>query len=199
MIVVTGALGHIGSWLVRELPDHVPDDEIVIIDNMATQRYTALFDLPKNGRYRFIEGDVTEMDLEPVLEGARAVVHLAAITDAATSFEKRGQVERVNFAATKRVAEACAAGESPLFAMSTTSVYGTLKDVVDEDCAPEDLKPQSPYAETKLREGLIKIGAKVVRHGGYMTFQLADVAVSRALFDEILRLISSLRPRPAPT
>ncbi len=52
---------------------------------------------------------------------------------------------------------------------------------------------------TTLREKLIKIGAKVVRHGRYITFQLAEVAVSRALFDQILRLISGLRPRPAPT
>jgi hypothetical protein len=46
---------------------------------------------------------------------------------------------------------------------------------------------------------LVKIGAKVVRNGRYITFQLAEVAESRALFDEILRLISGLRPRPAPT
>ncbi len=52
---------------------------------------------------------------------------------------------------------------------------------------------------TTLREKLIKIGAKVVRHGRYITFQLAEVAVSRALFDQILRLIGGLRPRPAPT
>lgn len=35
---------------------------------------------------------------------------------------------------------------------SSTSVYGTQKEVVDEECSEEDLKPQSPYAETKLRE-----------------------------------------------
>ena len=55
------------------------------------------------------------------------------------------------------------------------------------------------WSLTTLREKLIKIGAKVVRHGRYITFQLAEVAVSRALFDEILRLISGLWPRPAPT
>jgi hypothetical protein len=52
---------------------------------------------------------------------------------------------------------------------------------------------------TTLREKLVKIGAKVVRHGRYITFQMAEVAVSCALFDEILRLISALRPKPAPT
>ena len=151
-IVVTGALGHIGSRLIRELPDHVPDDEIVIIDNMATQRYAALFDLPQSGRYRFIEDDVTKMDLEPVFEGARAVVHLAAITDAASSFDNPDEVERVNFGGTKRVAKACARTGTPLIALSTTSVYGTQKDLVDEECSVDELQPQSPYAESKFRE-----------------------------------------------
>ena len=44
--------------------------------------------------------------------------------------------------------------------------------------------------------GLIKIGTKVVRHRGYLTFQMAEVAVSRGLFAEILGLIGRLRPFP---
>jgi hypothetical protein len=51
---------------------------------------------------------------------------------------------------------------------------------------------------TTLREKLIKIGAKVVRHGGYVTFQLAEVAVPRGLFRKTLRLIDGLRPAPLP-
>ncbi len=47
---------------------------------------------------------------------------------------------------------------------------------------------------TTLREKLIKIDTKVVRHGRYITFQLAEVAVSRARFANILRLIDGLRP-----
>ncbi len=49
-----------------------------------------------------------------------------------------------------------------------------------------------------LREKLVKIGAKVVAHGRYVTFQLAEVAVPRDLFREILRLIDDLRPSPTP-
>ena len=44
---------------------------------------------------------------------------------------------------------------------------------------------------------LVKIGAKVVKHSSYGTFQLAEVAVSRDPFREILRLIDTLRPKPA--
>ncbi len=54
------------------------------------------------------------------------------------------------------------------------------------------------WSLTTLREKLIKIGAKIVRHGRYITFQLAEVAIPRALFAEILRLIDRLRPAPLP-
>ena len=48
-----------------------------------------------------------------------------------------------------------------------------------------------------LREKLVKIGARIVSHGRYVVFQLAEVAVPRALFAEILRRIDRLRPRPS--
>ena len=54
------------------------------------------------------------------------------------------------------------------------------------------------WSLTTLREKLVKIGAKVVRHGRYVTFQLAEVAVSRDLFRKILSLIDDLRRRLAP-
>ena len=51
---------------------------------------------------------------------------------------------------------------------------------------------------TTLREKLIKVGAKIVRYGRYITFQLAEVAIPKSLFANILRLIDDLRRRPAP-
>jgi len=50
-----------------------------------------------------------------------------------------------------------------------------------------------------LRNKLIKIGAKVGQHGRYVTFQLAEAAISGALFAEILRPIDRLRPAPLPS
>ena len=55
-----------------------------------------------------------------------------------------------------------------------------------------------PWSLTSLREKLIKIGAKVVNHARYVTFQMAEVAVSRQTFQEILSLIARLRASPAP-
>ncbi len=51
------------------------------------------------------------------------------------------------------------------------------------------------WSLTTLQEKLIKIGAKVVSHGRYVTFQLAEVAVPRSLFRNILSLIDDLRRR----
>jgi UDP-glucose 4-epimerase len=151
-IVVTGALGHIGSALIRQLPMHFSDAEIVMIDNMMTQRYASLFDLPTIGRYQFIEADVRRIDLRPLIEGAHVVVHLAAITDAAGTFDRAAELEANNFDATTKVAAACQEAGARMILLSSTSVYGTQNALVSEDCAREELKPQSPYATTKLKE-----------------------------------------------
>jgi hypothetical protein len=47
-----------------------------------------------------------------------------------------------------------------------------------------------------VREKLIKIGAKVVSHGRYVTFQMAEMAVSQQMFADILSRIARLRARP---
>jgi hypothetical protein len=59
---------------------------------------------------------------------------------------------------------------------------------------PEAVKQ---WSLTSLKEKLIKIGEKVVSHGRYVILQMAEVAVPKELFQEILRLIDGLRPRLA--
>jgi hypothetical protein len=49
---------------------------------------------------------------------------------------------------------------------------------------------------TTLREKLVKIGARIVRHGRSVVFQMAEVMVSRELFRQILDAIAALRPLP---
>ena len=151
-IVITGALGHIGSGFIREIPAVFPGAEIVMVDNMVTQRYCSLFNLPVEGNYRFVEADVLTADLDSIIDQADVVVQLAAITDAAGSFENKAEVESVNYEATVKVAQACSNAKCPMIHLSSTSVYGTQREVVDEECSDKELQPQSPYAETKLRE-----------------------------------------------
>ena len=163
-IVVTGSIGHIGSYIIRDLGIQFPEAEIVMIDNMMTQRYASLFNLPPLGNYHFIEDDVNSIDLKTVFSGANVVIHLAAITDATGSFDRAEELENNNYQSTVKVANACIETGASLIALSSTSVYGTQNDVVDEDCSEEELQPQSPYATTKLKEE--KLIAKLCKEKG---------------------------------
>lgn len=173
--MVTGALGHIGSRLIRELATARPGATIVMIDNLATERYASLYDLPPAGHYEFIEADILTADLPALLAGAGAVIHLAALTNPAARDERRALMERVNVAGTALVARACLASGSALLFPSTTSVYGVPDGVVAEDCAPAGLRPQSPYAEWKLQseEFLRELG----RHEGlrFVIFRMGTI------------------------
>jgi len=59
-------------------------------------------------------------------------------------------------------------------------------------------EPIKDWSLTSLKEKLIKIGAKVVSYGRYVAFQMAEVAIPRQMFQEILRLIAELRLQPPP-
>ena len=54
----------------------------------------------------------------------------------------------------------------------------------------------SHWSMTTLRDRLVKIGARIVRHGRSITFQMAEVMVPRTLFQQILDAIAALRPAP---
>ncbi len=60
---------------------------------------------------------------------------------------------------------------------------------------PEEV---ADWSLTSLQSRLIKIGARVVRHARKITFQLAEVTVSRSIFGQILDAIRNLKPPPRP-
>jgi UDP-glucose 4-epimerase len=151
-IIITGGLGHIGSRLIRDLPLLLDELEITIIDNLLTQRYTSLFNLPETSKVNFIEADIISHPLTELFQQADSVIHLAAITDAARSFTHPEEMESVNFAASKQVIDTCINTQTSLILLSSTSVYGTEQTEIDEYCSSEELKAQTPYAATKLLE-----------------------------------------------
>lgn len=164
-IVVTGALGHIGSSCITRFNNLFKDLEIIMVDDLSTQRYCSLFNLQNNCRYKFIEKKLQYCDVDSLLENANVMLHLAATTDAAGTADKPELIFNNNLQATKIVAEACLKYKVPLIFPSSTSVYGTQQHLVDETCM--DLKPQSPYADCKIQEEnillqLAKQGLKVV-------------------------------------
>lgn len=140
-ILVTGGLGHIGSALVKKL---APNHSVTVVDNLLTQRYCSLFSF--NEPVNFVEGSFEDVSLD----GIDIVIHLAAITDAASSFGNKEEIEKVNVGDTQSFLKRCRDSGVGLFVFpSSTSVYGVSADVVFED-DDQYLNPQSPYAESKL-------------------------------------------------
>jgi UDP-glucose 4-epimerase len=151
-ILITGGLGHIGSYLIRNLSSQVEVSEIVVVDSLQTQRFSSLFSLPITPRIKFIEKDVMALkkgDLD-ISEPINCVIHLAAMTDASGNIENSSALFNNNLGSTEAMAELCSEMNIPMIFPSSTSVYGSQSDLVDEACT--ELLPQSPYAECKLKE-----------------------------------------------
>lgn len=149
-IVVTGALGHIGSALIRHPPLIRAAEEIVLVDDLSTQRYASVFNLPSGKSYTLQVGDVTDTVTPELLDGCDALVHLAAITEAAASVDRTDWVFENNLRITSYVAQVCRETSTPLVMVSSTSVYTPLGRDVDESSPA--VNPTTPYAQCKLAE-----------------------------------------------
>jgi UDP-glucose 4-epimerase len=150
-VLVTGGCGYIGSALVPILRDEDDVETVTILDDLSASSPRNLLGsgLGAAESIRFRRGDVTEYgDVESAMRGCDTVVHLAAITGAASTHERAEETHRVNYSGTENVLRA--AGklgiENVVFA-SSCNIYGRAASTdIDETTTPD---PLNPYAETK--------------------------------------------------
>jgi UDP-glucose 4-epimerase len=149
-VLVTGGCGYIGSALVPRLVDADAVDRIVVFDSLETGSPRALFGTLADGDcVDFRRGDVREYgDVESATRGVDAVIHLAAITGAASTHDRRDETFAVNYDGTENVLTAAGKFDvdTVVFA-SSCNVYGraTSTDIGEE----VDPDPINPYAEAK--------------------------------------------------
>lgn len=144
-ILITGGCGFIGVNLVRALEEQGGYD-IVVLDNESLGVRANLGDFSG----RFIKGDVTDAAaLREAVDGADAVVHLAAHTRVVDSIEKPEQNFTDNVIGTFRLLEACRAAKVKRFINASTggAILGEAPAPVHEELVPH---PLSPYGASKL-------------------------------------------------
>jgi UDP-glucose 4-epimerase len=149
-VLVTGACGYIGSELLGQLQADAAVDRIVALDNLESGSPQAFFGLLDDG-IEFHRGDVREYgDVEHVMRDVDTVVHLAAITGAASTHDRREETFAVNLEGTENVLKAAGKlGVDHLVLASSCNVYGRATSTdIDESIDPD---PINPYAETKLQ------------------------------------------------
>lgn len=147
--VVTGALGHIGSALIRDEGFLALDEDFILVDNLSTSRYVSLFDLPAR-RFRLVEGPVDAVLTPELIAGSKCLIHLAAIADPGLSAREPEFVFQHNLRTTEHAVRTCETSGVPMIFPSSTSVYGGTSPETLESSGVID--PVSPYAECKLLE-----------------------------------------------
>jgi nucleoside-diphosphate-sugar epimerase len=155
-VLVTGGLGYIGSELVPLLDADDRVDRIAVVDDLSLGSPRSLKGSLSES-VDFQRGDVREYgDVESAMRGCDTVVHLAAITGAASTHDRREETFAVNYDGTENVLTAAGKlGVDNVVLASSCNLYGRAASTdLDETVDPD---PINPYAETKLEsEGLLR-------------------------------------------
>jgi len=172
-ILITGALGHIGSKLVINLKKIKNLKKVYLIDCARSNNLNVLFNLKyKNIKLKFIYGDlINKKILNQIHDKIDVVIHLASITNAEESFKIKKEIFLNNYGIFKNVVDFSIKKKSKLIHLSSTSVYGPQSLIVDEKC--KNLNPKSPYADVKLLEE--KLLQKKRRKLKFVTFRFGTI------------------------
>ena len=150
---MTGAAGFIGSHLVDSLLAR--GDEVVGVDSFVPNypreaKERNLSSARESAAFHLIEGDLTELDLVDLLEGADALVHLAAFTDARGGESDLPEYERLNVDLPRRLLVAAhGAGVGSILLASSSAVYGGAREDGSPSTELDPLEPIAPYGQSK--------------------------------------------------
>jgi len=173
-ILITGCCGHIGSYLVDNIHKIKKIKKCFIVDNFNSTQINSLFNSKKKNNLKFYNLDLTKKSSLSKFNKIDYVVHLASMTNAAGSFNKKNEMYKNNIECMKNIINFCKVKKSKLIHISSTSVYGKQAALVDETCEEKFLKPQSPYAEIKLIEE--RMLQKASKNINYITYRFGTIS-----------------------
>jgi len=173
-LLITGACGHIGSYLAENIHKIKKIKKTILVDNLESNRFCSLFELGKKNKLKFYLRNIEKENSLDDFKNIKYVIHCASMTNAEKSFGKEDLMYKNNIDCLKTVIKFCKKHKAKLFHLSSTSVYGKQTDLVDENCEEKYLKPQSPYADIKLIEE--KMLKKESANLTYNTFRFGTIA-----------------------
>tara|TARA_Y100000590_G_scaffold455693_1_gene604838 strand:- start:1658 stop:2581 length:924 start_codon:yes stop_codon:yes gene_type:complete len=173
-LLITGCCGHIGSYVVENIHKIKKVKKTYIVDNLKSNRFSALFNLNKKNNLKFYLLDLNNKKSLNIFKNIDIVIHCASMTNAEKSFDNEKEMYRNNLNCFETVLRFCKKNKAKLIHISSTSVYGKQAKIVDETCEKKYLKPQSPYAKIKLIEEKILIKNK--NKIKYNTFRFGTIA-----------------------
>ena len=173
-LLITGACGHIGSYLAQNIYKIKKIKKTILVDNLESNRFCSLFKLNKKNKLKFYLRNIENENSLNDFKNIKYVIHCASMTNAEKSFGKEDLMYKNNIDCLKTVIKFCKKNKAKLFHLSSTSVYGKQADLVDENCEEKYLKPQSPYADIKLIEE--KMLKKESKNLTYNTFRFGTIA-----------------------
>ena len=150
-IIISGAFGHIGSFLIEKFQKNKKIKSILLIDNFYTQRFSSYLKLKKN-KIKLIDKDLNNFNLNNIKGKYDLFIHLSAVTNASESFKIKDFVYSNNLGGTKKVVEFCKKRNLRLIFPSSTSVYGKKYEIINSSNNMNNLFAQSPYAKCKIEE-----------------------------------------------
>ena len=179
-IIITGACGHIGSYIAENIHKIKKIKNTILIDNLESNRFCSIFNLRKKSNLKFYIKDLNDDNALNNFKNVDYLIHCASMTNAEKSFNNKKEMYKNNLNCLKTVIKFCKKNKVKLIHISSTSVYGKQSDMVDENCEKKYLKPQSPYAKIKLiEEKMLKKESKKLK---YVTFRFGTIAgVSRGI------------------
>jgi UDP-glucose 4-epimerase len=192
-VLVTGGAGYIGTELIAQLIAHPDVEKVIIYDNLSRLNYNVFLGLrlQKHFKLSFVKGELLDSRaLRKVLKGVDVVYHLAAKVTTPFANTDAHVYEQINHWGTAELVYACEESNVKRFIYtSSTGVYGSSKEAVDETAVPE---PQSLYATSKIRgEEHVrrlsdKIDTYIMRCGnvyGYNKSMRFDAVINRFVFE----------------
>jgi len=173
-LLITGCSGHIGSYLVNNIYKIKKIKKCFIVDNFNSTQINSLFNSKKKNNLKFYNLDISKKNSLHKFKKIDYVIHLASLTNAAGSFNKKKEMYVNNINCMRNIINFCKIKKAKLIHISSTSVYGKQTSLVDETCEKRYLKPQSPYADIKLiEEEMLKKNTKNLK---YVTFRFGTIS-----------------------